>query len=135
MQRRDHRKYALLLGELEVRLKADEIIDRAQRVVLSELYNSVRLFARLRVLKAHRLHRAVAERILAPARHDLDRHTAFEDVLVLKTVHGRFLSSLQCFHKGDVFVFFHRAVDIIRISAVIPRGEPRLFHVDGFERN
>ena len=135
MQRGNHRKHALLLRKLEARLKADQIIDRAQRIVLSELHNGVRLFARLRVFEADGLHRAVAERILAPARHDLNGHAALEDVLVLKAMHGRFLGSLQCFHKGDILVFFHRAVDIIRISAVIPRGEPRLFHVDRRECN
>ena len=118
-----------------MRLKADKVIDGPQRVVLSQLHNRIRFFSRLRVLETHRLHRTVAERIFAPARHNLDRHAAFKDVLVLKAVNRRFLRGFQRFDKGDVLVLLHCAVNIIRVSPVIARSKPRLVHVDGIEGN
>ena len=86
VQRGDHGKHPLLLREFQVRLEADDVIDRACRIVLSQLDDGIGLAACLRVLQADGLQRAVAQRIHAAAGHDLHGHAAFKDMLVLKAV-------------------------------------------------
>ena len=45
----------------------------------------------------------------------------------------RLLGGRQRLDKGGVFVALHRAVDIIRLTAIIARCEPRPRHVDGIK--
>ena len=133
MQSRDHGKNALLLREFQMGLEADDVIDGACGVVLAQLYNGIRLAARFRVFQADGLQWAVAQRVDAAAGHDLDRHAAFEHVLILKAVNRRFLCRFERIDKGEVLVLIHRAVDIIRFSTVVSGCKPCLFHVDGRE--
>ena len=116
-------------------LEADDVIDRACRIVLSQLDDGIGLAACLRVLQADGLQRAVTQRIHAAAGHDLHGHAALKNMLVLKAVNRRFLRGFQRFDKGDVLVLLHCAVNIIRISPVIARSKPRLVHVDGIKGN
>jgi len=133
VQRRDHRKNALLLREFEVCLKAHDIIDGARRVVLSQLHDSVRFLPRPGVLQPDRLQGPVAQRVKAAARHDLHGHATLEHLAVLEAVHLGGLGRRKRLHKGGVFLLVHRAVYIICISAVVAGGKPGLVHVDGLK--
>ena len=135
MQRGDHRKHALLLGKAQMRLEADKVINAALRVVAPELDDGVGLLPRLRVAQAARLERTVAERVVPPARHDLDGHTALEDVLILKAVHRRFLGGGERLPESVVLLLRHGAVDVVRRTLVVARGEKRRIHVDALKRH
>ena len=135
VQRRDHGEHALLLRKTQVRLEPDEIVDVSGRIVAPELNDSIGLAARRRVPQADGLQGAVAQRVLAAAGHDLDRHAALKDVFVLKAVHLRFLGGGQLPDEGLIFLARHGAVDVIRAPAVIAGGVPRLRHIDGLQRD
>ena len=118
-QRRDHGEYPLLLPKLQVGLEAHQIVDALGRVVLPQLQHRIGLHPGFRVRQAHGLHGAVAQGIQASAGHDLHRHTALENPLVLKAMDLRLLSGDQLFHKGLVLLLIHGAVHIVRCSPVV----------------
>ena len=125
VQRGYHRKNALLLREPEVRLEADEVIDAALAVVAPQLHHGKGLVPRPRVLEPARLERPVAQSVASAARHDLNRHAALKNVLVLKAVHRSFLRGRQCLPEGKVLLLGHWAVYIICRTPVVARGKPR----------
>ena len=67
-QRRDHGEHALLLTELEVSLAADQIVQRAVRVVAAQLKHRIRVLAGFRVRQTDGLKNAEPQRIKAAAR-------------------------------------------------------------------
>ena len=71
-------EHALLLGNPEPRLEADQVPHLARPVLPPELHHRVRLAAGARIGQADRLHRAEAQRLAAAARHLLDRQAALE---------------------------------------------------------
>ncbi len=66
--------------------------------------------ARPGILEAPRLQRTVAQGVLAPAGHDLHRHTALEDHRVLKAVDLGLLGRGQRLPEGVVLLLRHGAV-------------------------
>ena len=130
-QRGNHGKDPLLLRKFQVRLEAHDVIDIARRIVLPKLDDGIRLLSRARVGQTDGLERTVAERIDPAPRHDLDRHAALEHILILKAVHLRLLRRGKLPHKVEVLLLRHTAVDVVRATAVVARGEPRLLHIDG----
>ena len=70
---------AHLLGMLQLGLEADHVVERAQRIVLAKLDHRIGLGRRIvGIGQAHRLHRAVPQRLGAALRHDFDRQAAVE---------------------------------------------------------
>ena len=134
-QGRDHGKDPFLLREPEMGLEPHQVIHRPGSVVLSQLDHRVGISAGLGIGQAHGLQGPVAEGVLAPAGHDLHRHTAFKDLFVLKAVDRGLLGGGQLPDKGLVLGLIHGAVDIIRSSPVVPGGKPGLVHVDGLRRH
>ena len=76
---RDHAEDAPLLAVFELGLEADDVEQRAERVVLPELDDGVGLDLRIvGVGEAERLHRPVAQGLAAALGHHLDRQAAVE---------------------------------------------------------
>ena len=72
---------------------------------------------------------------MPPPRHDLDGHTALEDVLILKAVHRRFLGGGERLPESVVLLLRHGAVDVVRRALIVARGKKRRIHVDAFKRH
>ena len=70
---------ALLRAVLQLGLEADDVVERAELVVLAQLHDGIGFHRRIvRVGEPDRLHRAVAQRLAAALGHHLDRQAAVE---------------------------------------------------------
>lgn len=58
-----------------------------------------------------------------------------EDVFILKAVYARFLGGRERLPEGIVLLLRHRAVDVVRRTLVVARGEKRRIHVDALKRH
>src|ERR1700683_308479 len=68
-----------LLAMLQLGLEAHHVEQRAELVVLTQLYDRIRLCGWLsRIGQAERLHRAMAQRFPSALGHHFDRQAAFE---------------------------------------------------------
>ena len=110
-------------------LEAHQVVDRAFGVVPPQLHHGVRLSSRPGVPQPPGLQGAVAQRIPAPAGHDLHGHTALKDHLVLKAVDLCLLGSGEGLPEGLVLRLVHGAVDVVRRTPVVPGTEPGQVHV------
>ena len=128
-QRRDHGEHTLLLREFQMGLETHQVIHTLCRIVLPQLDNGVRLLAGVGVNKAHRLQGAETEGVGTAAAHNLHRHTAFENPLVLKAVDFCFLRMDQLMEECFVLFLVHGAVDIIGGAPVIAALPPGLGHI------
>src|SRR6202012_1161463 len=78
LQAGDGAEQAHLLAVLQLGLEADDVPQRAERIVLAQLHHRPRPLAGARIAQADRLHRAEAQ-ALWPGRGDhLDRLAALE---------------------------------------------------------
>ena len=78
-QPRNHAEDAALLAIFELGLEADNVEQRAERIVLPELDDGIGLDLRImRVGEPERLHRPVAQGLAAALGHDFDRQAAVE---------------------------------------------------------
>ncbi|MGY4333133.1 hypothetical protein ACVWWG_007550 [Bradyrhizobium sp. LB7.2] len=138
-QPRNGAEDALLLPVFQLRLKADDVVERAELVVLAQLHDCVGFGGGIvRIGEADRLHRPVAQGLGAALRHHLDRQTAVE----IGRVGFPFLELglLAGDQRGDeavILLLGHRAVDVVGTGAagtdlVVARLEPCCRHVDGF---
>ena len=125
----DHGEHPPLLREPQVGLEAHQIVDRAVGVVPAQLHHGVGLLSCPGVLQSPGLQGAVAQRVVAPAGHDLHGHAALEDHLVLKAVDLRLLGGGQSVPEGVVLLFAHGAVHVVRRALVVPGAEPGLVHI------
>ena len=71
-----------LLSELEMILKSDQVVGVGAQVLLAQLHDGIRSFARAWIAQSHRLHRSEAQSIAAAARDLFDRETAFEIIQI-----------------------------------------------------
>ena len=121
---------------LQLGLEADDVVERAERVVLAQLDDGVGAVAGALVGEADRLHRAVAQRVDATRRHHLDRQAALEiGRRALPFFEVGLVAVEQRLDERDVLLLAERAVDVVGVAAagtllVIARLEPRLVHVD-----
>src|SRR3546814_19048286 len=67
-----------LLAVVQLGLEADDVVERAERIVLAELHHGVGPLVAVRVVQADRLHRAVAQRLRPALGHHLDGQAALE---------------------------------------------------------
>ena len=119
---------------LELGLEADDVPQRAQRIVLTQLDDRPRPLAGRRVGQPHRFHRPEARRVAPAFRHNLDRHAPVEIWRAFPLfIFGLFARE----HRIDerlVLRLVEGAVDIIlRIPLIPPRLKPRCGHVDRVE--
>src|SRR5262249_42138119 len=93
LQSRDCTQDACLLAMTQLGLKADHVVERAERIILAQLYDSVRLYVRrVRIGEPDRLHRSEAQGFGAALGHHLDRQAAFEIRRLLELLEFRFLA-------------------------------------------
>src|SRR3954447_11283671 len=78
LQPRDHAEDMLLLAVTQLRLEADHVVERAQRIVLAQLDDGMGPASGARITQPYRLHRSPAQRVRAARCHDLDRQAAIE---------------------------------------------------------
>ena len=133
----DRPEHLGLRAVLHLGLEADEVVERAERVVAAELDDGVGLHVgRVRVGQADRLQRAEAQGLAAALGHHLDRQAALEvrgvalPVLELGLVGGE-----ERVDEGLVLVAVHRAVEVggalgLGLALVVARLEPGLGEVD-----
>ena len=140
LQAGDHAEDPRLLGVAQLGLEADEVVERAERVVLTKLDHRVGAAFRLvRVGQADRLHRAVAQRVHPALRHHLDGQAAFEvGRALLPLLEVDLLGGQQGVDEGAVFVLLEGAVDVVLAGAagaglVVARLEPRLGQVHALQ--
>ena len=102
MEGGDHGEHPPLLREFQVGLEAHQVVDRAVGVVPPQLHHGIGLPPRPGVLQPPGLQGAVAQRVVAPAGHDLHGHAALEHHLVLKAVDRGLLRRGQLLPEGVV---------------------------------
>src|SRR5579862_509487 len=69
---------AHLIAMAQLRLEADEVVKRAERIVLPQLHDRIGPPLLSRIFKPDRLHRPKAQRVGAARCHHLDRQAAIE---------------------------------------------------------
>ena len=131
-------EYALLRAVLQLGLETDDVVERAELVVLAQLHDRVGLYGRIvRIGQPDRLHRPMPQRLAAALGHHLDRQAAVEIGRVgLPVLEVDLFAFEQRVDEGVVLLFRHRAVDVIGAGAagpdlVVARLEPGHRHVDG----
>ena len=133
---RNHAEYPCLLAVLELRLEADEIIERPQAVILPKLNNGIGLAAGMPVGQSDGLHRPVAQRIFAAGCHDLNRQASLEiGRAFFPFLEFGLFRGLEGGEKRQVLHFVHRAVDVILAGStgarlVVARLEPGDIQID-----
>ena len=121
---------------LQLRLEADHVVERAQRIVLAQLHDRIGLDRRvMRVGEADRLHRSVPQRLGTALGHDLDGQAAVEIGCAFPLLELGLLAIHQRRDEGLVLVLVHRAVDVVlavasRPDLVVARLEPGDVHID-----
>ena len=132
LERRYEAEDALLLSPFEVGLEADDVEERPFGVVLPQLHDGIGSFARVRRLEADGAQRAEEQRLLAALRYHLDGQAAVEvaHLLFLEVVARRGLGVHELAPENFIFLFVHRAVDVVALVAIAV-GLEGLRHVDG----
>ena len=125
----DHRKYPPLLREFQMGLEAHQIVNGAVGVVPTKLHHGVGPPACPGIVQSPGFQGAVQQGVMAPAGHDLHRHTALEHLTVLKAVDLRLLGGGQFLPEGVVLLLVHGAVYIIICALVIPGAHPGIVHI------
>ena len=136
-QRRDHGEHALLLTEFQVGLTADQIVQRAVRVVAAQLQDRIRVS--LPVLGSGRpmgLQNAEAQRVEAAGVALTSTGMQPSNTLrVLEAVHRRFLSRGQCIPEHLVLLAGERAVDVICGALAVAGSLVGRIHIDALSRD
>ena len=110
-------------------LEAHQIVNGAVGVVPTKLHHGVGPPACPGIVQSPGLQGAVQQGVMAPAGHDLHRHTALEHLTVLKAVDLRLLGGGQFLPEGVVLLLVHGAVYIIICALVIPGAHPGIVHI------
>ena len=115
-------------------LEAHQIVNGAVGVVPPELHHGVGPPPRPGIIQSSRFQGAVQQRVMAPAGHDLHRHTSLEHLTVLKAVDLRLLGGGQFLPEGVIFLLIHGTVYIIVRALIIPGTHPGVFHIHALSR-
>ena len=120
LQAGDHAEHPFLFAPFQVGLEADEVIERAGRVLGAQLDGGPGAVAGARVAQTDGAQGAEPDRIRAAGGHDLNRHTALVDGQVaVKVVERRALGGNERRVERLVFLFIERAVQVVRLAAAI----------------
>ena len=121
---------------LELGLEADQIIQGAEGIILTQLDNGMGLDQRIaRIGQANRLERPPAQGLVPALGHDLDWQTAIEIGHVFPFLELGLGSVQQGLDKALILVLGHGTVDIgclvaARAFLVITRLTPGNVHID-----
>ena len=135
VQSGDHGKHPPLLREFQMGLEAHQIVNGAVGVVPTKLHHGVGPPACPGIVQSPGLQGAVQQGVMAPAGHDLHRHTSLEHLTVLKAVDLRLLGGGQFLPEGVVLLLVHGAVYIIICALIIPGAHPGVFHIHALSRH
>ena len=116
-------------------LEAHQIVNGAVGVVPTKLHHGVGPPACPGIVQSPGLQGAVQQGVMAPAGHDLHRHTSLEHLTVLKAVDLRLLGGGQFLPEGVVLLLVHGAVYIIICALIIPGAHPGVFHIHALSRH
>ncbi len=136
LQPRDHLEDFLLGTVFQLGLEPDHIIQRAELVILTQLYHRMGFHIAVRVGEANWLHRPKAQCFDAAFGHDLDRQATLEIGRILfPFLEFSFRSFEQGIDEARILLFIHGAVDIVLAGAagtgfVIAGLIPRLVEID-----
>ena len=120
LQAGDHAEHPFLFAPFQVGLEADEVIERAGRVLGAQLDGGPGPVAGARVAQTDGAQGAEPDRIRAAGGHDLNRHTALVDGQVaVKVVERCALGGNERRVERLVFLFIERAVQVVRLAAAI----------------
>ena len=119
LQARDRAEDARLFAVLQLRLEADHVVERAERVVLAQLHDGEGAAAGVRIGEADRLHRAEAQGLGAAFGHHFDGQARFEIGRVFFPIlERRLFAGEQRVDEGAILRFVHRAVDVVGAVAL-----------------
>ena len=119
LQAGNHAEYAALLRPFQMRLEADDVVQRCSSIVLTELHYCIGLLAVTRINQADRLQRSEAHGVLASRSHFLNRHAGFKNVM-LKVLHRSAFCIAESFPEGQIFLLrIEGAVQVISAAFVI----------------
>ncbi len=133
---RNHLEDAGLRAVFQLRLETDHVVERAERIVLTELHDGISLHSRIMgVGKAHRLHRPMTQGFRPAFSHHLDRQAAVEIGCSFPFLEVGLVAFDQCGHERLILLLVHGAVDVVFSGAaganlVIARLEPADIHID-----
>ena len=113
LQSGNHPEYPLLIGNAEPSLEADQVPHLSRPILPPELDHRVGLPAAAWVGKAHRLHRAEAQRLPAPPRHLLDRQAALEVRHLVELVPVMLVRLDECIEESLVSRAVERRVEVV----------------------
>ena len=127
---RYHGKDPLLLAELEVGLKAHDVVQRARLVLPPQLDVGPGAVAGGGVHKALRAQRPEAHGVRAAACHHLDGHAALVDgEVAVELVELGPLGGHQSGVEGLVLFFIEGAVEVVRLAPAVAAGGEDAAHV------
>ena len=136
LQTGDHAEHPLLLAPFQVRLEPDKVVERAGRILGTQLHSRPRAVAGARVAQADRAQRPEPDRICAARSHDLDRHTALVDgQIAVKVVERCALGGDERRVEALVLLLIKGAVQIVRLAAAIAGRGKNLVIVKAFGRH
>jgi hypothetical protein len=125
---------ASLVTELHVILESDQVVAISALILLSELNDSPGPAAGARIVEAHWLHRAKAQRIAAAAGNLLNGKATFEEgCLVFGNVRLIELGFEDDCDKSLILLFIEGAIDVV-VGAIqrfaVARGTESDRHID-----
>ena len=139
----DHAQDAALLGEFEIGLEADEVVETAREIVLPKLNHGIGTPTRAWVTQTDGTHGAEGERVYAALGDDFYGQATFKELTcfdacfyrVFKGAQFDALGGLKRIHKGVVFLFREGTVDVVAfvlIALAVTGGAEGNMHVDAF---
>ncbi len=132
----DHLEDTGLRAVFQLRLETDHIVERAKRIILTQLHDRIGFHCRVMLIgKAHWLHRPMAQCFGAAFGHDFNRQAAVEIGRTFPFLELSRIAFDQCCDKSLILVLIHGAVDVILAGAsgadlVVARLEPANIHID-----
>ena len=123
---------ACLLGMAQLGLEADDVVERAERIVLAKLHYRIGPSSRPWIGEADGLHRTVAQGLGAARGHDFDRQATVEIGRVLfPFVESDLIGGEKCGNEGVILVAVERTVEVVRaVALVVARLAPHFAFVD-----
>ena len=113
---------ASLLADPQLRLEADQVVQRPRLVFLAQLQHSERWLRAARIAQPDRLHGAEGQGIGAALRHHLDRETRLEVDRLLEAVQRHLVRLHELVHERVVLPPIERDVQIVAVSGLVARG-------------
>jgi hypothetical protein len=125
-------QHAGLLAELQMVLKADQVVAVGAQVFLAQLHHGPGRLAGARIAQAHGLHGAEAQACRGRGGPGFQGQAAFKIIQLLPLFGFGGLGGQQRIEKAVVLGAIHGAVDVVGGALVPAGGKVDALHVDGF---